>query len=314
MKRKVTRKKRIDVEKLSIKDLEVIANNIRQNIIRMLLSAGSGHSAGPLGMADVFTMLYYRIANITPETRKKADRDRVVLSNAHICPVLYATLAERGYMPKHELMTLRKLGSRLQGHSCNHYRPDLPIETCGGPLAQGISQAVGLALASRMNSKINRPTTYDLRPTKKLLPTWHTWCLMSDGELDEGQCWEAFMLAGKERLHELTIFVDRNNIQIDGFTEQIMPLEALADKFRAFNFSVIEIDGHNMRDILNAAQKARAIYEHPTVILCHTIPGKGVDFMENDFVWHGKPPNATEAELALHELRTLRGHLKNDSN
>lgn len=325
MKKGAKKKKSIDIERLSIKDLERYANDIRQDIIHMLLAAGSGHSAGPLGMADVFTSLYFSIANITPETRRAADRDRVVLSNAHICPVLYATLAERGYMPKHELLTLRKLGTRLQGHSCNHYLPNLPIETCGGPLAQGISQAVGLALASRMNAKMNAGARSDTPSSKALrgagergaskkLPTWHTWCLMGDGELDEGQCWEAFMLAGKERLRELTVFVDRNNIQIDGFTENIMPLEPLTDKFRAFNWSVIEIDGHNHREIISAAKKARAIYEHPTVIVCHTIPGKGVDFMENDFTWHGKPPNAQEAELALHELRTLRGHLKNDSN
>lgn len=294
----------------SIKQLELHANSIRQEIIRMLLAAGSGHSAGPLGMTDVFTALYFGIAEITPETRADADRDRIVLSNAHICPVLYATLAERGYIPKHELITLRKLGSRLQGHSNNHFQPELPIETCGGPLAQGISQAVGMAIASRMNRNANKK----LAETKKSLPNWHTWCLMGDGELNEGQCWEAFMLAGKLNLNELTVFVDRNNIQIDGYTEDIMPLEPFADKFRAFNWSVIEIDGHNMRDIINATKKARAIYENPTVIICHTIPGKGVDFMENDFVWHGKPPNASEAELALHELQTLRGHIKNDMN
>lgn len=262
----------------------------------MLLAAGSGHSAGPLGMADVFTALYFSIANISPETRGEKNRDRIVLSNAHICPVLYATLAERGYFPKGELLTLRKLGTRLQGHSSNHFQPDLPIETCGGPLAQGISQAVGFAIASRMNKK------------QKKTNTWHTWCLMGDGELNEGQCWEAFMLAAKLNLHELTVFIDRNNIQIDGYTEDIMPLEPLADKFRSFNWSVIEIDGHNMRDIINAAKKSKSIYENPTVIICHTIPGKGVDFMENDFAWHGKPPKADEAKTALAELRSLRGN------
>lgn len=303
-------KKSVREKHFSIKELELKANSIRQEIIRMLLAAGSGHSAGPLGMTDVFTALYFNIANITPETRKRADRDRIILSNAHICPVLYATLAERGYFPKHELLTLRKIGSRLQGHSNNHYQPEIPIETSGGPLSQGISQAVGMAIASRMNQETNRR----LPKNKKPLPNWHTWCLMGDGELNEGQCWEAFMLAGKLNLHELTVFVDRNNIQIDGFTEDVMPLEPFADKFRAFNWSVIEIDGHNMRDIINATKKARAIFENPTMIICHTIPGKGVNFMENDFVWHGKPPNATEAELALHELRTLRGHVKNDTN
>ena len=274
----------------------------------MLLAAGSGHSAGPLGMADVFTALYFSIANISPEMRKAKDRDRIVLSNAHICPVLYATLAERGYLPKGELLTLRKLGSRLQGHSNNHSQPDLPIETSGGPLGQGISQAVGFALASRMNHRANRAN-----PKAKPEATWHTWCLMGDGELNEGQCWEAFMLAGKENLNELTVFIDRNNIQIDGFTEDVMPMEPLADKFRAFNWSVIEVDGHNIKEIVNAAKKAKAIYENPTVIICHTIPGKGVDFMENDFAWHGKPPKADEAKTALDELRTLRGNILSET-
>ncbi len=275
--------------------LEKIANRIRQDIISSLLAAKSGHSAGPLGMADVFTALYFEIANITPETRDADDRDRIVLSNAHICPVLYATLANRGYFPRAELKTLRKLGTRLQGHSNNHYRPDLPIETSGGPLGQGLSQAIGMALASRMNKK-----------------KWHTWCLMSDGELDEGQTWEAILLAGKHDLREVTAFIDRNNIQIDGFTENILPLEPLADKFRAFNWSVIEVDGHNIQEIINAANEARAIYENPTIIICHTIPGKGVDFMENKYEWHGKPPNDEEGRLALMELRTLGGQIASE--
>jgi transketolase len=291
-------------------ELEKIAYQIRQDIIEMLLAAGSGHSAGSLGMAEVFTALYYEIAKITPETRGAPERDRVVLSNAHICPVLYATLANRGYFPREELKTLRKLGSRLQGHSSNHFLPDLPIETCGGPLGQGISQAVGLALAARMN---NRKSDSDIRhSTLDIQPTFHTWCLMSDGELDEGQSWEAFALAGKFNLRELTVFIDRNNIQIDGFTENVLPLEPLADKFRAFNWSVIEVDGHNLREIVEAAGQARAIAENPSVIICHTIPGKGVEFMENRFEWHGKPPNKQEAEIALKELRTLAGQIRSE--
>jgi transketolase len=286
--------------------LEAISNHIRQDIIESLLVAKSGHSAGPLGMADVFTALYFEIANITPETRASDTRDRVVLSNAHICPVLYATLANRGYLPREELKTLRKLGTRLQGHSNSHFRPELPIETSGGPLAQGFSQAIGFALASRMNTKANESD-----PTKKF-PTWHTWCLVGDGELNEGQCWEAILFAGKNNLRELTLFVDRNNIQIDGVTEDIMPLEPLADKFRAFNWSVIEVDGHNIREVINAANQAKAIAENPTVIICHTIPGKGVDFMENRYEWHGKPPNADEARLALLELRTLGGQITSE--
>lgn len=291
-----------------IAELEKTANQIRQDIIEMLLAAKSGHSAGPLGMADVFTALYYEIAKITPETRGEPDRDRVVLSNAHICPVLYATLANRGYFPREELRTLRKLGTRLQGHSNNHFWPDVPIETSGGPLGQGSSQAVGMAIAARANAKLN-----DVRGTQDAVrPVWHTWAMLSDGELDEGQSWEAIALAGKLNLRELTAFVDRNNIQIDGFTEDVMPLEPLADKFKAFNWSVVEIDGHNIQEIVAAADKARAIAENPTVIICHTIPGKGVDFMENKFEWHGKPPNAAEAEVALRELRTLGGQITSE--
>ncbi len=294
-----------------LRELENVANQIRQDIIKSLLAAKSGHSAGPLGMADVFTALYFEIANITPKTRGAADRDRVVLSNAHICPALYATLANRGYFSRSELKTLRKLGTRLQGHSNNHSRPDLPIETSGGPLGQGLSQAVGMALASRMN-KLSNTRSYQLPATSYQLPTWHTWCLLSDGELDEGQTWEAIMLAGKYDLREVTAFVDRNNIQIDGFTENILPLEPLADKFRAFNWSVIEVDGHNIQEVIDAAKLARAIAENPTVIICHTIPGKGVDFMENKYEWHGKPPNEAEGRIALAELRTLGGQIASE--
>ncbi len=290
-----------------IQELEKTANTIREDIIISLLAAKSGHSAGSLGMADVFTALYYEIANISPEKRSAENRDRIVLSNAHICPVLYATLANRGYFPREELKTLRKLGSRLQGHSNNHSQPEIPIETCGGPLSQGSSQAIGMALASRINYTYN-----ETHPAENKKPVWHTWCLVSDGELDEGQSWEAFMLAGKENLYGLTIFVDRNNIQIDGDTENIMPLEPLADKFRAFNWSVIEIDGHNIRAVIEAANQARATIENPTVIICHTIPGKGVDFMENRFEWHGKPPNAEEGRIALAELRTLGGQITSE--
>jgi len=289
-------------------ELEKTANQIREDIIEMLLVAKSGHSAGPLGMADVFTALYFEIAKITPETRGAAERDRIILSNAHICPVLYATLANRGYLPREELKTLRTLGTRLQGHSNSHFSPDLPIETSGGPLGQGLSQAAGMAIAARANAKLNevRGTEYEVRPV------YHTWCLMGDGELDEGQCWEAFMLAGKLNLRELTVFIDRNNIQIDGFTEDVMPLEPLADRFRSYNWSVIEVDGHNIREVVDAANRAKAIAENPTVIICHTIPGKGVDFMENRYEWHGKPPNADEARVALMELRTLGGQITSE--
>ncbi len=298
----------------SVMQMEKIANRIRQDIIKMLVAAGSGHSAGPLGMADVFTAVYFGgVANVDPKKRHHPNRDRVVLSNAHICPVLYATLAHRGYLPVSKLKTLRKLGSPLQGHSNNHF--DIGIETSGGPLAQGISQAVGMAIAARMgtSSHVARrnvpvPATRDAgRGT-----AFHTWCLMGDGELDEGQCWEAFMLAGKMDLRELTVLIDRNNIQIDGTTEQVMPLENLKNKLEAFNWFVIEVDGHNMREVLDAMREAKARAANPTAIICHTIPGKGVDFMENKFEWHGKPPTPKEASIALKELRTLGGKIKSE--
>ncbi len=277
-----------------IQDLEIKANEIRQDIIKMLLAAGSGHSAGPLGMADVFTALYFGdVINNDPKDPWKEDRDRVILSNGHICPVWYPTLAHAGYFPKEELMTLRKLNSRLQGHP--HYRELPGVENTGGPLGQGLSQAIGHALAARMDGKV-----------------WRTYALLSDGELQEGQNWEAIMFAGKNSLNNLTAIIDRNNIQIDGFTEDIMPLEPLADKFKAFNWSVIEIDGHNFAEIVGALEKAKAIFENPTVIIAHTIPGKGVDFMKNKYEWHGKPPNKEEGEKALAQLRTLDDKIKSE--
>ncbi|MDO8619287.1 MAG: transketolase [Candidatus Daviesbacteria bacterium] len=276
-----------------IQELQLKANEIRQDIIKMLLQAGSGHSAGPLGMADIFTALYFHILNHNPKDPEWAERDRLILSNGHICPVRYAAMAHAGYFPVEELKTLRKLGSRLQGHP---HRTSLPgLETTSGPLGSGLSQSVGLALAGRIDNA-----------------RWRVICLMSDGEQDAGNTWEAAMLAGKNKLHNLTALIDRNNIQIDGFTENIMPLESLRAKYEAFNWHVIEIDGHNMQEIIDAFNQAKAIFEKPTVIIAHTIPGKGVDFMENKYEWHGKPPNAMEAKKALHELRTLQGKIKSE--
>jgi len=275
---------------LDVSKLQAIANQIREDIISMLVEAGSGHSAGPLGMADVFTALYFHILNHDLKNPKWSERDRVVLSNGHICPVLYATLARAGYFPLEELKTLRKLGSRLQGHPHNLALPGL--ENSGGPLGQGLSQAIGMALGAMLDGKKNR-----------------IYCLMSDGEHDEGQTWEAILFAGKNKLHNLTAIMDRNNIQIDGFTEDIMPLEPIRAKYEAFNWHVIEVDGHNIQQIIDACHEAQRIFEKPTVIVCHTIPGKGVQFMENNFEWHGKPPNPEEARIALHELRTLGGKI-----
>jgi transketolase len=274
--------------------LEPIANAIRQDIIKMLLAAGSGHSAGPLGMADVFTALYFGdVVHHRATEPWWPDRDRVILSNGHICPVWYATLAHAGYFDRSELTTLRKLGSRLQGHP---HRGSLPgIENTGGPLGQGLSQALGLAEAARLDGA-----------------RWRTFCLMSDGEHNEGQTWEAVLYAGKRKLSTMTAILDRNHIQIDGTTETVMPLEPLRAKYEAFNWHVLEVDGHNIPHIIDACREARAIAEQPTLIICHTIPGKGVDFMENDFVWHGKPPNAVEAKQALHELRTLGRRIRGE--
>ncbi len=275
---------------MTTKQLELKANEIRQAIIEMLVTAGSGHSAGPLGMADVFTALYFEALQIDPKKPHWADRDRLILSCGHICPVLYTTLAHRGYFPVSELATLRRFGSPLQGHP--HYGQLPGVENSSGPLGQGLSQAIGLALAAKIDNK-----------------KWRTYAVLSDGEHDEGQTWEAILFAGKNQLHNLTAIIDRNNIQIDGFTENIMPLEPLADKYRAFNWNVLEIDGHNIDEIIGALRHARAVFEKPTAIIAHTIPGKGVDFMENDYHWHGTPPNAEQAHLAVKELRTLRGKI-----
>ena len=281
-----------------IKQLESKANDIRMSIIDMLVTAGSGHTAGPLGMADVFTLLYFHILKHDPKNPDWAERDRVVLSNGHICPVLYATMAHADYFPVAELRTLRKFGSRLQGHPHREYLPIL--ETSSGPLGSGLSQAVGMAIADRLDNGTE---------TEKTI-----YCLMSDGEHDEGNTWEAILIAGREKLHNLVAIVDRNNIQIDGYTEDIMPLEPLAEKWRAFNWHVIEVDGHNFEALNDAFGEARAVFEKPTVIIAHTIPGKGVKEFERDYRWHGKPPNKDEAKMALDELRTLGGKIKSEHN
>jgi transketolase len=289
-----------------IKELELIANDIRQTIIKMLVAAGSGHTAGPLGMADIFTLLYFHALRHDPQNPDWQDRDRVILSNGHIAPVLYATMAHRGYFSVNEAeTTLRKFGSRLQGHPHREWLPG--IETSSGPLGSGLSQAVGMALADRMDRGTQSNRFY--------------YCLLGDGELDEGQNWEAIMLAAKEKLHNLVAIVDRNNIQIDGFTEDVMPLEPLPEKWAAFGWHVQEIDGHDMQAINQAITEAKAVYNRPSVIIAHTIPGRGVEFAERRFEWHGNPPGKGPAdvvpkdkqgEVALAELRTLRGIIKSE--
>lgn len=273
-----------------LKKLKLLTNQIRQDIIKMLVQAGSGHTAGPLGMADVFTALYFNVLKHNPKYPDWPERDYLILSNGHICPVRYAAMANVGYFPRAELMTLRKFGSRLQGHP---HRTALPgIETTSGPLGSGLSQAAGVALALKIDKKKNQ-----------------VYCIMSDGEQDAGQTWEAVLFAGKQKLHNLTGIMDRNNIQIDGHTEEIMPLEPLADKYRAFNWQVIEIDGNNIQMIIDACNEAKTIYEKPTLIIAHNIPGKGVSFMENDFEWHGKPPTKEQGEIALRELEVWKGRI-----
>jgi len=273
--------------------LEEIANNTRKLIIETLLEAGSGHSAGPLGMADIFTAFYFHILNHNPKDPNWEDRDRLILSNGHICPVRYVSMALSGYFPVEELKTLRKLNSRLQGHP---HRTALPgVETTSGPLGEGLSQSIGIALAAKLDNK-----------------KFHIYCLTSDGEHEEGNTWEAAMFAGKNKINNLTQIIDRNNIQIDGFTEDVMPLESLKAKYESFNWKVLEVDGNNIRAFIDAVKEARAVFEKPTVIIAHTIPGKGVDFMEKDFHWHGRPPNRQEAKKALSELRTLQGKIRSE--
>ena len=279
------------MEKLTdqkIKFLEETANNIRQSIIEMLVEAKSGHTAGPLGMADVFTALFFHALKHNSKEPFWEERDRVVLSNGHICPVYYATLAHAGYLPTEELMTLRKFGSRLQGHPHREFLPIL--ETSSGPLGCGLSQAIGMALADRIKNGKNS--------TKQF------YVLMGDGDQDEGNVWEAYLLAGKEKIGNLTMIIDRNNIQIDGFTENILPLEPFKQKLEAFNFDVQEIDGHDFNKIIEAIEKAQSVTDKASVIIADTIPGKGVKEWENKFEWHGKPPTKEEGEMALKELRS----------
>jgi transketolase len=280
---------------MTLMQLEKMANTIRTDIISMLETAGSGHSAGPLGLADVMTALYFRILNIRPEEPEWDGRDYFFLSNGHTVPVQYAAMAERGFFDVSELQTLRRFGSRLQGHP---ERTKLPgLENTSGPLGSGLSQAAGVA--------------YTLQYIDKQPQRW-VYVVTGDGELDEGNIWEAAMFAGKYKLGQLTVFVDRNNIQIDGSTEDVMPLEDLAGKWKAFGWHVQEVDGHNIESLVDAADMAKAITNRPSVVIMHTIPGKGVDFMEYDYHWHGAPPNHEQAKEAFRELRTLRGKIAHE--
>ena len=291
-------------KKRSLEDLELQATKIREDIIRSLEAAGSGHSAGPLGLADIFTALYFDILKHDPKDPLWDQRDFLLLSNGHCAPVLYTTLAHAGYFDRKELLTLRKFGSRLQGHPERERLPG--VETTSGPLGSGLSQACGIALAMKMNNDHHR---------------W-VYCVMGDGEQNEGNIWEAAMLANKYKLHNVIAITDRNNIQIDGTTEYVMPLEDLKAKWESFGWHVIEIDGNSIDAFIDAAAMARAIVEKPVMIIAHTVPGKGVDFMEYDYHWHGipvgiediagAPPKDEQAKVALHELRTLEGKIRSE--
>ena len=280
-------------QRLTLSQLSSKANTIRRDIIEMLEAAGSGHSAGPLGMSDILTALYFDIMNYDSKNPEWKDRDLFFLSNGHTVPVQYAAMAEAGFFEKDELKTLRKLGSRLQGHP---ERTKLPgLENTSGPLGSGLSQAAGYA--------------YTLQYLDKN-PHRFVYVVTGDGELNEGNIWEAAMFAGKYKLSQLVTFVDRNNIQIDGTTDAVMPLEDLRGKWESFGWHVQEIDGHNIESVIDAASMARSITTKPSVIIAHTIPGKGVDFMEYDYKWHGMPPNHEQAKQALQELRTLSGKIQ----
>ncbi|MBP9821192.1 transketolase [Candidatus Saccharibacteria bacterium] len=281
-------------KKYTISELEKKAVVIRKEIIKMLENAGSGHSAGPMGLADIFTAFYFDILRHNPKKPDWDERDYLILSNGHCVPVRYAAMAEAGYFDKKELSTLRKLGSRLQGHP---ERTRLAgLESTSGPLGCGLSQAIGIALALRLNKQHHR---------------W-VYVVMGDGELDEGNIWEAAMMAPRHGLHNVIGIIDRNNIQIDGPTESVMPLEDLKAKWEAFGWYVLETDGNNIESFIDTCAMARAIVEKPVMIIAHTIPGKGVDFMEYDFAWHGMPPNHEQAKEALHELRTLQGKIRSE--
>jgi transketolase len=284
-----------ELSQKQVKELKLKANEARQLVIQTLAqTGGSGHTAGPLGMADIFTLFYFHVLKHDPKNPDKPDRDRLILSNGHICPIRYVSMAQAGYFPIDELKTLRKINSRLQGHP---HRTALPgVETTSGPLGEGLSQGLGIALAGRIDKK-----------------DYYTYVLTSDGEHQEGNTWEAAMMAGKEKLNRLIQVIDYNNIQIDGPVEKIMPLEPFRAKYESFNWHVIDVDGNDVGAVVNAIREAQKITDKPTILIAHTVPGKGVSFMENDYRWHGKPPTPEEAEKALTELKAEVEKIKNEN-
>lgn len=283
----------LNTQKIAL--LKEKASSIRKSIVEMLIEAKSGHLAGSLGMADIFSYLFFHGLKHDPKNPNWEMRDRLILSNGHICPVLYSTLAHSGYIKEDELMTLRKFGSRLQGHPHRDFLPFL--ETSSGPLGSGLSQTAGMAIADRIDNGVGSSKQF--------------FCLLSDGELEEGNTWEAAMLCAKEKLQNITVIIDRNNIQIDGFTEEIMPLNSILEKWRAWNWHVQEIDGHNFEEIDRAVMEARSVSDKPSVIIAYTIPCKGIPEFENKFEWHGRPPmTKEEKDIALNAVRTLHGKIE----
>lgn len=275
------------MSQLTTGQLEKKAQELRQLVVRQVTAAGSGHVAGPLGFADVMAVLYFRILRLRPEEPNWIDRDLFIMSNGHYAPLLYAAMAMRGFLSELELMSLRQFGSRLQGHP---ERVKLPgLETTSGPLGCGLSQAAGMAYHIQYLQNTNR----------------FVYCSLGDGELNEGNIWEAAMFAAKYKLGRLIAIVDRNDIQIGGSTEQVMPLGNLGDKWRSFGWYVQEIDGHDIAQIIAAIESAQVVREQPSMIIAHTVPGRGVDFMEGDYRWHGKAPNAEQATTALAQLGLL---------
>jgi len=267
--------------------------DIITTIVEMLVAAGSGHTAGSLGMADIFTAFYFYILKHNPKNPNWSERDILILSNGHIVPVRYAAMAHAGYFPIKECLTLRKFGSRLQGHP---ERLKLPgLETTSGPLGEGLSQAAAMAYAFRMDNKKNK-----------------VYVTMGDGEQNEGNVWEAVMWAGKQKLTNLVAIIDRNNIQIDGITEDVMPLESLKAKYESFNWEVLEVNGNDLRAFISKIDEANAMSEKPVLILAHTIPGKGIPEIESDYHWHGKPPSKEEGKRFLKELRTMVGKVPHE--
>ena len=267
-------------------ELQKLANEIRKGIVTAVHSAKAGHPGGSLSCADIMTYLYFEEMNIDPKDPKKADRDRFVLSKGHVAPALYSTLAQRGYFPVEDLKTLRKLGSHLQGHPCMQHTPG--IDMSSGSLGQGISVAVGMALSAKLSND-----------------SYRVYTLLGDGEIAEGQVWEAAQFAGHKNLDNLVVIVDNNGLQIDGKVEDVCNPYPIDKKFEAFNFHVINIDGHDFDQIEKAFAEAKATKGMPTAIIAKSVKGKGVSFMENQAGWHGKAPNDEQYEIAMADLEKV---------